>query len=79
MSIGANPVLKTYPNPRSNVFLMMRFRSTEYHGQIGQTIERVLSEYSINLIRADANDYTEQLWDNVEACMNACDYGIAVF
>lgn len=58
---------------------MMRFRSTEYHGRIGQTIERVLSEYSLNLIRADTNDFAVQLWDNVEACMNACDYGIAVF
>ena len=75
----ANPVLQSYPNTRSNVFLMMRFRPTEYHGQISKTIERVLSEYSLNLIRADANDYTPQLWDNVEACMNACDYGIAVF
>jgi hypothetical protein len=75
----ANPVFNSYPNPRSNVFLMMRFRSTEYHAQIGQAIEPVLPEYSLNLIRADSSDYTPQLWDNVELCMNACEYGIAVF
>lgn len=79
MRLQTNPVLNSYPNPRSNVFLMMRFRSTDYHAQIGEAIEKVLSDYSLNLIRADSNDYTPQLWDNVELCMNACAYGIAVF
>jgi protein-tyrosine-phosphatase len=75
----SNPVLDAYPSPQSNVFLMMRFKPTEYHGQIGQTIAAVLSDYSLNLIRADSNDYLPQLWDNVEACMDASNYGIAVF
>ncbi|WP_321471492.1 EsaB/YukD family protein [uncultured Paludibaculum sp.] len=79
MNSMANPVLLRYPNPRSNVFLMMRFRPTEHHSQIGQTIATVLAEYSLNLVRADECDYLPQLWDNVEACMNACGFGIAVF
>ena len=74
-----NPVFKDFPNPRSNVFLMTRFKPARHHAQIRQAIENVLSEYSLNLIRADVNDYAVQVWDNVEACMNACNYGIAIF
>lgn len=78
MTATLNPVLRLYPNPLSNVFLMMRFQSTAQHVEIAKAISYVLAAYSMNLIRADTTDYLPQLWDNVEACIGACRYGIAV-
>ena len=74
-----NPVLLDFPNRRSNVFLMMRFRKTEQHTQIQEAISSVLAEYSLNLIRADSKQYQDKLWSNVQSCMDAALYGIAVF
>lgn len=74
-----NPVLADFPNPRSNVFLMMRFRKTKQHKEISDAILSVLAKYSLNLIRADSKQYQDELWANVESCIDASFYGIAVF
>lgn len=74
-----NPVLADFPNPYSNVFLMMRFRTTKQHQNINDTISAILKEYSLNLIRADSKQYYDELWTNVKSCMDASSYGIAVF
>jgi protein-tyrosine-phosphatase len=74
-----NPVLVDFPNPLSNVFLMMRFRKTKQHRDIGETISAILNEYSLNLLRADFRQYHDELWGNVQSYMNASHYGIAAF
>jgi hypothetical protein len=67
------------PNPRSNVFLMVRFRDSEHHEKIRKVIDEILSEYSLRLIRADFKHYHDELWGNVKHCMEQSAYGIAVF
>lgn len=67
------------PNSRSNVFLMVRFRDSEHHEKISRVIGEILSEYSLRLIRADFKHYHDELWGNVQYCMDRSDYGIAVF
>jgi protein-tyrosine-phosphatase len=76
---SANPVLSDYPNARSNVFLMTRFRDTAQQQEIGQTIRVLLEEYGLKLIRADAKSSHQELWSNVRLCIDASVYGIAVF
>jgi hypothetical protein len=50
---------------------MIRFRKTEQYESISNAIKNVLEDYFINLIRADENEFLPQLWDNVEARMDA--------
>ncbi|HLL75290.1 MAG TPA: hypothetical protein VK421_08475 [Pyrinomonadaceae bacterium] len=77
MESGSHVALS--PNPRSNVFLMVRFRDSEHHEKISRVIGEVLGEYSLRLIRADFKHYHDELWGNVQHCMDHCEYGIAVF
>ena len=74
-----NPVKADFPYTRSNVFLMMRFQKTKQHKKISDVISSVLAKYSLNQIRADSKQYHNELWANVKSCMDASDYGIAVF
>jgi len=74
-----NPVKADFPYTRSNVFLMMRFNKTKQHKKISDVISSVLAEYSLNQIRADSKQYHNELWTNVKSCMDASDYGVAVF
>jgi protein-tyrosine-phosphatase len=39
----------------------------------------MLEGYSLSLIRADLKQFKPTLWDNVKCCMDASNYGIAVF
>jgi protein-tyrosine-phosphatase len=58
---------------------MTRFRESKQHRSISAAISSALSEYSLNLIRADQKQYRPELWQNVRCCMDAALYGIAVF
>jgi nucleoside 2-deoxyribosyltransferase len=73
-----NPVLAD-SYARSNVFLMMRFQKTKQQKEISDAISSVLAGYYLNPIRADSRHYQNELWANVKSCMDASDYGIAVF
>lgn len=66
-------------NPRSNVFLMIRFRESEQHEAITEAIKSTLAEYSLNLQRADWKYYQNELWANVKYYLDNSFYGIAVF
>lgn len=79
MTATACPTLPDLPYPERNVFLMIRFRSGDAHESLTRTISVTLAKYGLNLVRADIRDYRETLWENVTFCMDACDYGIAVF
>lgn len=74
-----NPVLDEFPDADSNVFLMIRFKDTEQHRLISESISSILESYSLNLIRADLKPFKPTLWENVKCCMDASNYGIAVF
>lgn len=73
------PTLPDLPHPERNVFLMIRFRNTGAHELLTRTISSTLARYGLNLVRADMRDFRPTLFENVKFCMDACDYGIAVF
>lgn len=75
----SSPVLFDYPNPGSNVFLMMRFRDTKQHREILDAVRAALKFYGLHGLRADDKTYSDSLWSNVKSYMDACDSGIAVF
>jgi hypothetical protein len=79
MNITSSPVLFDYPNARANVFLMMRFRDTPQNREIHEAMKAPLAHYRLNLLRADEKSYAGELWANVRAYMDACQFGIAVF
>jgi nucleoside 2-deoxyribosyltransferase len=74
-----NPVLRRFPKQKFNAFLMMRFRPGKQYKIIVETLEEEADRYAINLLRADNQSYSSDLWENVRLYMNACDLGIAVF
>lgn len=58
---------------------MMRFSDTKQNAQIVQALRAATKEYGLHLLRADQKSYTDSLWANVQAYINACDYGVAVY
>ena len=77
-AIGS-PVLFDYPNPDTNIFIMMRFRDAPQQKDILSTIRKSLADYGINALRADDKSYAQSLFANIRSYMNACNRGIAVF
>jgi protein-tyrosine-phosphatase len=75
----SSSVLFDYPNPGSNVFLMMRFRDTKQHLAILSALREALEFYGLHGLRADDKIYSDFLWSNVKSYMDASDSGIAVF
>lgn len=78
MSVSS-PVLFDFPNPRTNVFLMMRFGETKQNAHILDSLRGIMGHYGMNLLRADQKSYADFLWANIQAYISACNYGIAVF
>jgi protein-tyrosine-phosphatase len=58
---------------------MIRFRESKQHEAITKAISSVLTEYTLNLVRADWKYYHNELWTNVKYFMDNSLYGIAVF
>jgi protein-tyrosine-phosphatase len=58
---------------------MMRFSDTKQNALIVQALRAAMKEYGLHLLRADQKSYTDSLWANVRAYIDACKYGIAVF
>lgn len=78
--VSANPVLERFKVPESNVFLMTRFRETEYHAEISRAISDAVTTFGLEFVRADDRNWSAlTLWDLVCYCMDACRLGIAVF
>jgi protein-tyrosine-phosphatase len=75
-----NPVLDRLKVPDSNVFFMTRFRATDYHQEISETVQYHLESYGLEFIRADDTNWAAAtLWDRVRFCIEASRSGIAVF
>lgn len=79
MALDGSPVLFDYPNPQTNVFIMMRFRNSPQQKELLQTVRETLAHYGINGLRADDKSYADSLWANVRSYMDACASGIAIF
>ena len=61
-----------------NVFIMMRFAEHEKLKLIAEVIKRVLSRNGLNGILASEGHYQDDLWQQVQYCMDSSRYGIAV-
>lgn len=48
-------------DPKNGVFLMVRFRNSDLLTTVTATIEEVLSEYDLDLVRADWHQFHEEL------------------
>jgi protein-tyrosine-phosphatase len=76
----ANPVLKPYPVPASNAYLMTRFAQTKHHDEISKAVEQAVTAFGLEFVRADDTNLSgDDLWQKVKFCMQACEYGIAVY
>jgi len=76
----ANPILQHYPVAASNLFLMTSFAETKHHHEISRAVKTAVNAFGLEFIRADDTDLRgNNLWQKVELCMEACEYGIAVF
>jgi len=71
--------LSDHPDINRNVFLMMRFNEGDQYVDIARTIKNELSEYGMNVFRADDKEYADDLWENVCVYMLGSTYGLAVF
>jgi protein-tyrosine-phosphatase len=75
-----NSVLRRYIVPSSNLFLMTRFAQTEHHEKISNAVKQAVRAFGLEFIRADDPNLSgAHLWEQVEFCMQACEYGVAIF
>jgi len=65
--------------PDKNVFVMMRYRSTDQFRAIELRITRTLLKHGLYARFAKDLQMEQWLWANIKRYMNACKYGIAVF
>lgn len=79
MTSAKEMILLDHPNSARNVFLMMRFRQTEYHEKILDNVRKAFDDYGLTVVRADDKNYAASLWDNVKAYIEACDLGVVIF
>jgi hypothetical protein len=61
-----------------NVFLMIPFAKKDKYQHIRNIIRSALSEFNYKLLVADDRRYTDNLWDNLIAYMDACKLCIAI-
>jgi hypothetical protein len=72
-------IKKDYPDPTKVAFIMMQFGKTKAHEEIVKAIRTVLNSHGIEGIRADDQEYHDDLSHNVATYMYGCGMGIAVF
>jgi hypothetical protein len=68
-----------YPDPLTVAFIVMPFRDTKAHEQIARAIKEGLSAHGITGVRADDNDYHEDLFYKIVTYMYGCGMGVVVF
>jgi hypothetical protein len=62
-----------------NVFIMMRYGTSDYFGAIERTIKNTLSRYRLFGHLARDQALAPALWDNIRIHMDSSRFGIAVF
>jgi hypothetical protein len=70
---------RDHPDPNKVAFIMMRFGSTSAHDAIVEGIRSALSSLGIAGLRADDQQYHDDLWYNVLTYIVGCGFGISVF
>ena len=70
---------KDFPHYERNCFLVMSFSPSPSHERIYQILQATLSEFNLNLLRADKNVYADDLLVNIETCIYGCSFAIAAF
>jgi hypothetical protein len=58
---------------------MMKFRRTQTHANIVQTIRSALSPHDLKVVRSDDKEYHPDLFLNVQTYIHGCGFGIAIF
>jgi hypothetical protein len=71
--------LNDHPDPRKNVFIMMRFLDTDRHRQIHQSLKDAFATHGYKALRSDDREYTDELWTNIEVYLTGCHLGVAVY
>lgn len=62
-----------------NVFIMMRYRSSDHFKEIEAAIRQALSKYGLIARLAKDSALSDDLWENIQHYMRYCRFGIAVF
>lgn len=60
-------------------FIMMSFENSETHNKIAKEIKETLKSFAIVGLKADDEEFHENLYDNIRTYMHGCDIGISVF
>jgi hypothetical protein len=68
-----------HPDSSKAAFIMMRFGKTPVHDKIVDAIRSELDRHGIKGLRADDQEYHDDLLPNVQTYMHGCGFGIAVF
>ena len=68
-----------YPNPAKLGFIMMRFGRTPAHQRIVDGIRSALQPIGCTALRADDQQYSDDLLSNILTYIYGCGFGIAVF
>ncbi len=67
-----------HPQPNKSGFLMMKFGQTPAHTAITEAVRTTLAKYDLEALRADEQEYHEDLFPNVQTYLHGCGFGIAV-
>ena len=68
-----------FPDPKKMGFLIMRFAAEKAYRRIVDTIQKTASEYDLQIVRADENEFHADLWGNVRTHLHGCGFAIAVY
>ncbi len=68
-----------YPSSAKNGFIIMQFSDTKAHQSILNSIRLTLKKFSLNGLRADDKEYSDELLTNIRTYIHGCSFGIAVF
>jgi hypothetical protein len=68
-----------YPDPKKVGFLVMRFTAAKPFERIVEVIKQTAAEHGLDIVRADENQFHDDLWGNVRTYLHGCGFGIAVY
>jgi hypothetical protein len=76
---GLLSLFAEFPHYEKNCFLIMPFRPTPQLKQVHEAIKNALSAEGFNVLRADDNIYSENVFTNIEAYLHGCRFAVSVF
>jgi len=80
IKMGLNKFQAKYSGQnRATAFLMMSFGHTSQHKKITDAVKAALQKNGVVVLRADDEQFCDELLSNVLTCIHGCKFGIAVF